>query len=293
MAMDCNKNRSCISIIIPAHNEEQVISKTLSPLLPEVINGKFEVIVVCNGCIDDTVSIVKSYFPEVLCIVTDISSKANALNLGDEAATCFPRIYLDADVVLLPEFALRVAQVLDEGAYLAASPAMKMSYTGASWAVKSYYKVWSQLPYVKEGMIGTGVYALSEQGRARFDSFPDIIADDGFVRALFTNGERFSVDDCYSLVRAPLHLRGLIKIKTRSRLGRYELALNFPELLGNEEKKYRNAIVGLLPKFTYWPNIVVYLFVNIFTRFLANKRMKHKGFIGWQRDDSSRRQSCC
>ena len=43
----------------------------------------------------------------------------------------------------------------------------------------------ADLPYVREGMIGVGVYALSEKGPERFAEFPDVIADDGYVRMLF------------------------------------------------------------------------------------------------------------
>ncbi len=278
------------SVIIPAYNEEQVIEATLSPFQVAIKDGWLEVIVVCNGCSDNTASIVRAHFPDVICLETSIPSKINALNLGDEAATCFPRIYQDADVVLSLESVGKILKALKSGKYLAASPKMRMIYAGASWSVKSYYEVWRLLPYVKEGMIGTGVFALSKMGRKRFDKFPDVVADDGFVRALFTNQERVSVEDCYSQVRAPLKLSGLIKIKTRSRLGRYELAMKFPELLGNEEKKYHNAITSLLPKLSCWPKMVVYLYVNLLTRFLANRRIKKQGFVGWQRDDTSRSQ---
>ncbi len=79
-------------------------------------------------------------------------------------------------------------------------------------------------------MIGVGIYALSEEGRRRFDKFPSIIADDGYVRRLFKPHERICVEECRSIVTAPSSLWGLIKIKTRSRLGRYELSEKFPEL---------------------------------------------------------------
>lgn len=49
-------------------------------------------------------------------------------------------------------------------------------------------------------MIGTGVFALSRTGRERFNLFPDIIADDGFIRAMFKKEERVSVANCYSMV---------------------------------------------------------------------------------------------
>lgn len=284
-------NKSIISIIIPAYNEEKVIRDTLSPLLGGIERGIIEVIVVCNGCKDRTASVVKSLSADIICIETDIASKTNALNLGDEQATGFPRIYQDADVVLSLDSIEMIARELRLGKYQAASPEMKMSYNNSSWAVRSYYEIWQMLPYVEEGMIGTGVFALSEEGRNRFEKFPNVIADDGFVRALFKTSERVSVKGASSTVRAPVDLKGLLKIKTRSRLGRYELALKFPELKGNEEKKYRNAFIVLLPKVHYWSKIFIYLYVNLASRWLAKKWIEKKGFTGWQRDESSRNQS--
>ena len=225
-----------ISVIIPAHNEENVIASTLDALVAGVDTGILEIIVVCNGCSDITASIVKGYGVKVQCLETSVASKTNALNLGDEVANFFPRVYLDADIVLSVEAVLALEKALADGRYLVASTAMKMDYGKASWWVRSYYDVWQQLPYVQEGMIGVGVFALSEKGRSRFGTFPDVIADDGFVRASFTNKERVSVEDFHSIVRAPVNLAGLIKIKSRSRLGRYELALKFPDLFANEKK---------------------------------------------------------
>lgn len=279
------------SIIIPAHNEEHVIANTLLPLLPGLDQGEYEVIVVCNGCTDRTADEVASVGEgRVRCIETDTPSKTNALNLGDRAATRFPRIYQDADVVLTGETVRRLVQVLDENHFLAASPTMRMDYTGSSWAVRGFYEVWQALPYVQEGMIGTGIFALSQEGRQRFDQFPDIIADDGFVRALFKSHERVSVKNCYSIVRSPTDLEGLIKIKTRSRLGRYELREKFSHLLANEEKDYGNAMFDLLGKPRLWSKIPVYFFVNMVARMRAKRALQDSGFTGWERDESSRQK---
>ena len=54
------------SIIIPAHNEENRIQKTLDKLVDEFYKdnkerGDYEIIVVCNGCRDNTYNIVKGY----------------------------------------------------------------------------------------------------------------------------------------------------------------------------------------------------------------------------------------
>ena len=162
-----------------------------------------------------------------------------------------------------------------------------MDLRHASWAVRSYYDIWQRLPYVREGMIGCGVYALSEQGRKRFSEFPDIIADDGYVRALFKGHERTVVPKCWSLVRAPRNLTGLLKIKVRSRRGRYELARAFPELLANEQKNYGSAVLPLLTSITLWPKLAVYLSVNLCARLLARKGQQ-RGNDHWERDESSR-----
>lgn len=277
-----------ISVIIPAHNEANVIDATLSELLPGVETGEFEVIVVCNGCIDNTVSKVQAFGGNIKCLETSVASKTNALNLGDEAAGFYPRIYLDADVRLSTDCAIEIAKVLLQGPYLAASPTLWMDYSNTGWVVRSYYEIWQQLPYVQEGMIGTGVFALSEEGRNKFEQFPDIIADDGFVRAMFTSDERVCVDQCNSLVRSPANLASLIKIKKRSRLGRYELAEKFPGLLGNEEKKYGSALKKVIWQPRNWLNLTVYLYVNFMSRILAKKHQRGSGYIGWERDESSR-----
>jgi len=202
-----------ISIIIPAHNEEKVIEATLKELLVGVDNGSLEVIVVCNGCTDRTAQIVTSLGDSIKCIETATPSKPQSLNIGDFIASGFPRFYLDADVVLTMDAIHKVSQSLKSGKFLAAAPKMRMDYMNSSWAVQRYYEVWQQLPYVREGIIGTGVYALSEEGRLRFDKFPQIIADDEFIRAIFNYKERTSVDNCYSLVRAPKNLRDSLKLK--------------------------------------------------------------------------------
>ena len=202
-----------ISIIIPAHNEENTIGRCLQALLSDAGDGQCEIIAVCNGCKDNTMKIVRSFGKAVQGIETEIASKAYALNLGDEAAVGFPRFYLDADVVLSFETIRKVAAVLDSGHYLAAAPTMKTDCSHSTWFVRSYYTIWQNLPYVREGMIGAGVYALSREGRSRFEKFPDIIGDDRFIRALFKTHERVAVKGCNSNVVAPRNLKGLIKIE--------------------------------------------------------------------------------
>ena len=113
-------------------------------------------------------------------------------------------------------------------------------------------------------MIGVGVYALSEDGRRRFGAFPDVIADDGYVRMLFGSSERVRVDDAPVRVYAPERLSDLVRIKTRSRLGRYELRQRFPDLSARERttKSYRQAVLDVVVRPWLWPAAIVYAAVR-------------------------------
>jgi len=167
------------SIIIPAHNEQAVVARGIRALARDAGADSYQVIVVANGCSDDTAGVARRAWDRVEVVETDIPSKSNALNLGDVEATGFPRFYMDADIERSRDaISIMSARMIETGA-LAASPAMEMRFTDASWPVQVYYRGWQELPYVKEGMIGVGIYALSEEGRRRFGRFPSIIADDG------------------------------------------------------------------------------------------------------------------
>ncbi len=162
---------------------------------------------------------------------------------------------------------------------------------GSSLAVRAYYRIWARLPYVREGMIGVGVYALSEEGRRRFADFPEIIADDGYVRSLFGAGERIRVDDAPVRVYAPAGFSDLVRIKTRSRLGRYQLRQRFPDLVARERttKSYRNAIWTIVVRPWLWPAAIVYAAVLVQTRRRARRQLASIDDYVWERDRSSRR----
>lgn len=278
-----------ISIVIPAHNEARNIQATLSGLLPGIESGEFEVVVVCNGCTDRTAAVVREVSGRIDCVEVETPSKTHALNVGDSRAHCFPRIYMDADIRMVHTDLLALAGALGDGKKLAVSPRMQMDLSRSSWAVRAYYEIWSQLPYCQEGLIGAGTYALSEAGRARFGEFPDIIADDGYVRLQFTSEERGAVEGVFSIVTAPSHLAGLIKIKTRSRLGEYQLKALFPELYENDNKNYAGAMTGFFFSWRGIPKAVMYLLINVYTRLRARIQLKRAGRLEWERDESSRR----
>ncbi len=278
-----------ISVIIPAHDEEAVLPRCLESVTDGADPSELEVIVVCNGCSDGSARVARGHAFPVRVLETEEASKTHAWNLGDEVATAFPRLYLDADVQISWAAIQNVARALDDPHVLAAAPRIEIDTRGSSFAVKAFYRTWLQLPYFHTNMIGSGMFALSEAGRSRFGRFPDVIADDDFVRRQFAASERATVSDCHFTIFAPRDLASLVRIKTRSRLGRVQL--DRAELVGVSEggPSSARAALGLARSPSNWGALLVYGIVTAWTRVLARRRAAAGAFGGWERDDTSRR----
>jgi glycosyltransferase involved in cell wall biosynthesis len=276
-----------ISIIIPAHNESSVIARTLKAILEGAEQDELDVIIVCNGCTDDTASVAGGFGERVRVIETSVAGKAHALNLGDQAAHSFPRIYADADVVINMQAIRMLAQRLERGDVLAVAPTPTFDLAGCSWAVRACYDVRSLLPSAQEGIGGSGVYALSEAGRKRFGEFPRLTADDGYVRIHFQPEERETVGSATSRVFPPRTMKDLIATKTRAHYGSLELASRFPQLWRNRGERNHQSLLRLFREPRLWPRLAVYCLVTALAKNRAQKRLRD-GNITWERDNTSR-----
>jgi len=109
-----------------------------------------------------------------------VGSKPLALNAGDEVATLWPRLYLDADIQITAGTVIAVLDRLAQGDVLAARPASRYGSEGASVLVRSYYRARERMSVNPQALWWAGVYGLSARGHERFGSFPDITGDDMF-----------------------------------------------------------------------------------------------------------------
>ena len=171
------------SVVIPAHDEAAVIGRCLDALFTGFLEGELDVVVVCNGCSDETAALALSSRYPVRVVELRSASKPAALRSGDAAARTFPRLYLDADVLMHGSAARLVLERLRSGA-LAARPPIQYEARGASAPVRSYYRARSRVPAVLGSLWGAGVYGFSATGRSRFGAFPDVVADDLWVDRL-------------------------------------------------------------------------------------------------------------
>lgn len=216
-----------LTVVVPAHDEAAVIGPNLLRLTAGDASERLDVLVVCNGCADDTADRARAV-PGVAVREIPTPSKIAALRVGDahfdrSSGDRFPRAYVDADVEVPGTDMDRMAAALLESDALVASPRLDLDTSGSSWIVRSAMRIWVALPVVQRGLSGRGVFVLSEGARKRFDDWPDIVADDGFVERLFSPEERLQHDLCRATVVAAPTARAWVARKARVYRGNREL----------------------------------------------------------------------
>jgi glycosyltransferase involved in cell wall biosynthesis len=262
-----------LSVIIPANNEEACIGGCLEALLAQEPGDldSVEIVVAANGCTDRTVAIAHGF--EQLAdargwrlYVLDIAEggKPNALNEGDRAASGDMRVYLDADIVCSPRLLSRLREALDRPEPVYASGELVVA-PARSWVTRRFADLWRRLPFVTTDVPGAGLYAVNAAGRARWDRFPRIIADDGYVRLLFRPEERVSVDATF-LWPMVEGFSNLVRVRRRQDAGMRELAEIYPHLLQNEGKSPVRPADHLRLFLAAPASYLVYVAVRISTR---------------------------
>ncbi|MFJ8015790.1 glycosyltransferase [Streptomyces sp. NPDC096339] len=296
------------SIVIPAHNEGVVIGRLLDALLADTADrdpGEGDIVVVCNGCTDDTARVAAARGPRVRVVDIPTPSKHTALRVGDEHARGFPRLYVDADVILGAADVRALVAALDKNPeLLAAAPGRDIPLTGCAWPVRAYYRVWQRLPAVREGLFGRGVIAVTEAGHARIAALPPLMADDLAASLAFGPRERRVVEAARVVVRPPRTWSDLIKRKIRASTSSAELervqaaqasqatpsatpAPSAPSArTGTADLR---AVLrdrpGLLP------GVVVFVVAALAARRGSRKAIRDGDFSTWLRDESSRQGS--
>lgn len=274
-------SRPACSVVIPAHNEEAVIGRTLSTLLASAAPGEFEVIVVCNGCSDRTVEVARSRGSTVQVIVLQQASKTAALNAGLGVATGRTVLLLDADIDLSTAAARTLIGALDAPDKVAAVGRMEIDAECASVFVRAFYRLWMLHPYLENGKFAAAV-ALSREALERIGTIPEVIADDTYLRRRIP-AEQVALSAAHFTVRVPRSVGSLIRIRSRSYRGTAQLSAHTPVSFAERYRELLGLIRKVLRKPGLWAFVPVYLFVNLAALLGARRETTR-----WERDLTSR-----
>lgn len=281
-----NKQRTArASIIIPAYNEGSVIGRCLTALLSDAAPGEFDVIVVCNGCRDDTEAVARNFERGIRVFSMNEASKTAALNFGDRLATTFPRVYLDADLQIETDSVRHLIDALTDR-NMASIGFMDVDLSACSWPVRTFYKIWTRHPYLQHGKFG-GIYALSHNGFLRRGSYPCIVADDAFVRECFLPEEYVAVTSCVFRVFPPHTIRALIHVRSRVYLGNMQLRHSEYRPSNDPQNSSIKWLTLVARQPGDWLGLCLYFAVNLVAKPRAAWLHRLSSYK-WLRDESSR-----
>ena len=230
-----------VSVLIPAHNEADWLPACLDALCAaDPVAGPVEVIVVANGCTDDTAELARKKAPAfeargwaLRVLELAQGSKLGALNAGEAAARGAVLVYLDADVLVSPPLLAQLAEALAEDAPRYAS-GMPQVTTSGDWVTRHYTRFWQTTGFMTHGVPGFGVFAMNRAGRARWREWPDIISDDTFARLNFRPEERIAVPAPYAWPMIE-GFAPLVRVRRRKDIGVAEVEQLFPDLMRNDD----------------------------------------------------------
>ncbi|WP_116950083.1 glycosyltransferase [Jiangella endophytica] len=280
------------SVVIAAHNEANVIGRCLDALLAQRPPGPLEIVVSANGCTDGTAAAAAR--PGVTVIDRPEPGKPAALDAGEQVATGFPRVYLDADIVVPPHgLAVLEARFDALPRPLAVVPRRRVDTNGRPWPVRAYFSVNERHPAFRSGLFGRGMIMLSEEGRARFGTFPSQIADDLFLDSRFSAAEKAELSEVEVVVEAPRTTRDLLRRLVRVRRGNAQLRaaaaageLDLP-VRSPDRWAWLRDVVLREPRRA--PAAIPYVVITVAAALLARRPAPADG--GWGRDDSTRTPS--
>lgn len=289
-----SRHFAAVSVIVPAHDEAVLIERCLLSLRLGARVRELQLVVVCNGCSDDTAAIARRVAPQAVVIETPVSAKHAALTLGDAAALHFPRCYVDADVVVSPGALDAVAAALEEPGVHAAAPEPAFDLSKCGPGARLFLGIWEHSPYFTQDLVGSGFYAMSAAGRGRFGAFPPVVADDDFVLSLFPPQERRSVAGSSFTPLLPPTLRGLLHIHIRHLAARRELeqwlsTSGEHRAIQLRAPSSRSWLVPLLRDPRRWPAIAVYVAVKALSAAGGAWKCRFGSMAAWNRDDAGRR----
>ncbi|MBL4929991.1 glycosyltransferase family 2 protein, partial [Fuscibacter oryzae] len=158
-----------LGIVVPVRNERARLQQSVPAVLACVGGLDARIIWVCNGCTDDSAWLIRHIAGSTAEVIELVRpGKTSALQAGDDALEGrFPRIYLDADVILTADGLQKLIAPLIDGAADLTAARRVHDTEGVSYLSAAIARTWESLPYAKHAAF-LGAIGLSAAGRSRW-----------------------------------------------------------------------------------------------------------------------------
>ena len=256
-----------IGVVIPVSQGERTLGAVLACLARQRTRHTMDVVVILNGSRDDTARVAADGARMLgaaghRCRVAESQpGRAHAIRLGESLLSPGIRVYVDCDALLSDNAIEELGRALAAGGGTHfAAPRLQLA-PSPSLATRCFFRTWQALPYVSESPVTCGVYALSEEGRARWGELPVIHSDDKLARLHFSRRERRLLNDASYTVEAPLGFSALVTARVRYLAGNRELAEVAPRLVTADLDRYRGLAGTVLRRPSLWPSTAVFAFI--------------------------------
>lgn len=291
-----------VSVVIPAHDEEKVIAKTIHSVLGAAYEGKVEVVVVDDGSRDGTADVVKKIAKgdrRLRLIKTDHLGKARAVNRGIKASKGELVMMLDADSELASDGLKELARPFADPTVGAVSGIIRVAlnsnplvwYQDFEYVLSSMWRyIFDKMgiSYILPGFCGFRRDAIVKAGLFETDTLSE---DFDVGLRLRKMGYRIIMSRAVMHTHVPQSLSGIAKQRIRWGKGTVQVIRKHKDMIFN----LRFGLIGLygLPNQIYFfvqgavllPITVYQIFQGYFQYFVSTGQAFSlaalKFFVGW------------
>lgn len=250
-----------ISIIIPAHNEEENIATTLKSVLEAEYPNEKEIIVVDDGSKDRTPEIVKEFKKRnkiIKLIRSKHQGKAKAINLALRKSKFGVIVVLDADTKIEKDALKKIVQPLKDRKVGAVASVLRVqrSRSFLSWLQSFDYAIvsgWKKVCEKANGLcILPGFCAFRKEAINRIGGFKGDTPVEDFDISFYLRKAGFEIKmaDAIGYTKVPQTLRGFIRQRVRWIRGTLQVIKKHNKFLFS--KKHIGVSFFSVPIQLYW-----------------------------------------
>lgn len=277
-----------ISVLLPAHNEEDVIKETISSILDSDYPGEIEVIVINDGSTDNTAEIVKEMQKknkQIRLFNTNHIGKSKALNFGATKARFNYLLFLDADSSIDKDTLREIIQPLYDKKIGASSGSVRAKITSnpLTWFQDFEYILSSGWRYISSLIYSVsvlpGFFAIRKDVFMKIGGFSaDTLTEDfDITLSIKKSGYEATVNPkAIMYTTTPSNIKSIFKQRVRWGRGNFQVIRKHADMLFS--KKFGWLGYYVLPTHIYWyifsllylPSVLYWMISGYYQYFFIN-----------------------